>query len=325
MNENQRLKMMYLAKIFRDYTDEEHALTMEEIIAHLKESDISAERKQLYEDIRELKRFGLDIISRKEGRKVYYFLGSREFELAEVKLIIDSVQAAKFISARKSKQLIKKLTGLMSEPQAKEFRRQILLSGRVKTMNESVYYAVDLVHTAIGRNRQIAFQYTQWNLQKKMEPRHKGLIYHVSPWYLIWDDEYYYLVAYDSDAEKIKHFRLDKMIRLSILEKKREGQEALKEYDASAYSKQHFGMFGGQKRRVILHCENSFIGIIIDRFGQEVEIYPSGEDHFEAHVDVVISDQFFGWLVSLGRGVRLIAPESVRKDFLDLIRSLDDE
>ena len=324
MKENQRLKMLYLKKLFEEETDEEHPVTMPRILAYLQENDISVERKMIYEDIEELGRFGMDIISEKRGRQTCYYLGSRPFETAELKLVIDSVQAAKFISARKSRQLIKKLTALMSQPEARELSRQVLLSGRVKTMNESVYYSVDLLHTAIGKDRQIRFQYTQWDLSKKLVPRHNGRFYQVSPWYLIWDDEYYYLVAYDTLDQKIKHFRLDKMIRLSITEDRRTGKEALTQFDPSGYSKQHFGMYGGQKRRVILRCENSFAGIIIDRFGTDVDIYPSGDGHFEAHVDVVISDQFYGWLVSLGQGIRLISPASVAQEFAEKLTAIRD-
>lgn len=322
MKENQRLKMLYLKQLFEQETDEDHPMTMPQILKYLTEHEISAERKMIYQDIAELRNFGMDIIADKRGRETYYYLGNRDFQAAEVKLIIDSIQAAKFISQRKSVQLIRKLGGLMSRPQAKESNRQVLLTGRVKTMNESVYYSVDLLHSAIGRDRQIRFQYTQWNLQKQLEPRHGGQSYQVSPWYLIWDDEYYYLVAYDAQDAKIKHFRLDKMVRLSITDKPREGRELLKSYDASGYSKQHFGMFGGEKRRVILRCENSFAGIIIDRFGREVELYPSGDGFFEAHVDVVISDQFFGWLVSLGEGIQLVGPASVKERFLTQLSSL---
>ncbi|MBO6159246.1 MAG: WYL domain-containing protein [Firmicutes bacterium] len=325
MKENQRLKMLYLKQLFEEQTDEEHALTMPDILKYLEENEISAERKMIYQDIAELRRFGMDIISEKKGRETCYYLGSRSFETAELKLIIDSVQAAKFISARKSQRLIKKLTALMSRPEAKELSRQVLLSGRVKTMNESVYYSVDLLHSAIGRDRQIRFQYTQWDLSKKLVPRHNGQFYQVSPWYLIWDDENYYLVAYDTLDEKIKHFRLDKMIRLSVIEERRIGKEALRQYDASGYSKQHFGMFGGEKRRVILRCKNSFAGIIIDRFGREVDLYPSGEDHFEAHVDVVISDQFYGCVMSLGEGIRIEAPQSVAREFDEKLQRIHEQ
>ena len=211
---NQKLKLIYLMKILLERTDETHGITMPEIIDALAAYDISAERKSLYNDIENLRVYGLDIIGTQEDRTYSYHIGNRQFELAELKLLVDSVQSAKFITAKKSNELIKKIEGLASKYEASQLHRQVFVAGRVKTMNESIYYNVDRIHTAIAENSRITFQYFQWNVDKKMELRHDGALYDVSPWSLSWDDENYYLIAYDSSEGMIKHFRVDKMLHI---------------------------------------------------------------------------------------------------------------
>ena len=202
---NQKLKMLYLSKIFMEETDENHGLTLPEITERLNSYDVNADRKTLYQDFEELRTFGLDIIADQEGKYHYYKLASREFELAELKLLVDCIQSAKFISERKSSELIRKLEHLVSNYQARHLHRQVYISGRVKTMNESVYYSIDVLHTALNTDRKIRFQYFQWNVKKEMELRKNGAWYEVSPWSLSWDDECYYLIAYDAEDAKIKH------------------------------------------------------------------------------------------------------------------------
>ena len=205
--ENQKLKMLYLARIFSEETDERHALTMPQIRSKLAACGVNADRKTLYQDFEELRSFGMDIIAERIGRDSYYYLGSRAFELPELKLLVDSVQSAKFITDKKSGQLIRKLEGLVSRHEGKLLQRQVVISGRVKTMNESIYYNVDKLHDAIGAGCQIRFKYYQWNVHKEMVLRKGGAWYQVSPWVLMWDNENYYLVAYDSEDQKIKQHK----------------------------------------------------------------------------------------------------------------------
>ena len=308
---NQKLKMLYLSKIFHEQTDEEHGLTMPEIIARLGEYDVNADRKTLYADFEELRRFGLDIISQHVGHNTYYSLASRDFELPELKLLVDSVQAAKFITDRKSRELIRKLEGQVSVYQAQQLHRQVIIAGRVKTMNESIYYNIDKLHAAINGNVQIRFQYSQWNVNKEMALRRGGKWYQVSPWCLTWDDENYYLVAYDAADDKIKHYRVDKMQRIKLTEALREGREHVKAFDMARYAKSVFGMFGGDETDVILEGENRMVGVLIDRFGKDIQIVPVDENHFEAKVNVAVSAQFFGWIMALGDGIRITGPGSV--------------
>lgn len=309
--ENQKLKMLYLVKILSEETDDEHSLTTQDIITKLAKYDVNAERKALYRDFEELKAFGLDIISEQIGRNVYYHLGHRDFELPELKLLVDSVQSAKFITEKKSKDLIKKLEALVSKYEAKHLQRQVVISGRVKTMNESVYYNVDAIHEAISSDKQIRFQYFQWTVKKKMELRKDGAWYVLSPWGLMWDDEYYYMLAYDAEDEMIKHYRVDKMLNIDIVDCKREGQEAFKSFDMPRYSKSLFGMFSGEQTSVTLEGTNDMAGVLIDRFGKDIMLHPIDEEHFSAIVEVAISKQFLGWVIALGENIKITAPTAV--------------
>lgn len=307
---NQKLKLLYLTKIFREQTDEEHMLTIAEIIEKLSAYDVSADRKTLYTDFEELRHFGLDIISQQIGRQHYYYLGAREFELPELKLLVDSVQSAKFITAQKSQKLIKKLEGLVSKYEATQLQRQVYITGRVKTMNESIYYNVDKLHATLSADAQIQFQYYQWNVKKEMELRRGGKLYQVSPWGLMWDDEYYYLVAYDAETDKIKHYRVDKMLRIQITDQKRAGKERYQSFNLPNYTKRIFGMFSGEETKVTLEADNSMAGVLIDRFGKDIMLIPQDGGRFRATVDVAVSDQFLGWIVALGT-VKIVGPEAV--------------
>ena len=309
---NQKLKLLYLESVLREQTDEEHGLSTAELIAELARFGISADRKTLYADLEELRKYGLDITNGKEGRSYLYRLSSREFELPELKLLVDSVQAAKFITEKKSRDLIKKLEALVSIYEAKQLQRQVLISGRVKTMNESIYYNVDKLHSAINENVQIRFQYFQWNVRKEAELRHGGAYYTVSPWQLIWDDEYYYLVAYEEESGILKHFRVDKMKQLTCLETPRTGREFLSGLDSAEYSKRLFGMFGGNSFSVVLELDaahaDKMAAILIDRFGTDIPIIRTSSGTYRATVEVVPSDSFIGWIFSLGDGIRIISP-----------------
>lgn len=308
---NQKLKLIYLMRILLEKTDDKHSLTMAEILQELARYDITAERKSIYADFESLRLYGIDIISEQRNRTVYYHVGSRDFEIAELKLLVDAVQSSKFITEKKSRQLIKKLEGFASQHEAKELHRQVYVHGRIKTMNESIYYNVDKIHQAIGKNVQIVFQYFQWNVEKEMELRHNGAFYQISPWELIWDDENYYLVGYDNNAGRMKHFRVDKMLKIGLSEEKREGKEFLEKTDMAAYSRKRFGMFDGREETVKLECENRFAGVIIDRFGKDVSMRKIDDEHFVANIDVAVSGQFIGWVIALGAGVKVAGPQSV--------------
>ena len=307
----QKLKLLYLIKIFTEDTDDQHALTLPQIAEKLDAYGVSAERKTLYQDFELLRDFGFDIIGQQARRNFYYHMGNRRFELPELKLLVDSVQSAKFITDKKSNALIKKLEGMVSKYEARKLQRQVIISGRIKAMNESIYYNVDKLHEAIGTDRQIRFKYFRWNINKEMELRKDGAWYQVSPWALMWDDENYYLVGYDAEDGKIKHYRVDKMWRISVADRKREGKEQFKAFNMPRYTKSLFGMFGGEEVKVTLEAENGMVGILLDRFGKDIPVKPVDADHFRTSVVVAVSSQFPGWIMALGDGVKIIGPDKV--------------
>ena len=319
---NQKLKLLYLARIFFEETDEAHGLTLQEITERLRAVGVSADRKTLDLDFEELRHFGLDLVAEQDGRLCRYYLASREFELPELKLLVDSVQSSRFITERKSRSLIKKLESLVSVHDARQLQRQVLIAGRIKTMNESIYYNVDKLHAAISQNCRIRFQYFQWNLDKQEELRRDGAWYCVSPWHLRWDDENYYLIAYDAQADALRHYRVDKMRNLTLTAQPREGQALLRDFDPAKYTNRLFGMYGGETARVTLECDNSVVGVLIDRFGKDIPIVRKDAAHFNTYVDAAISPQFFGWVTSLGGAVRITAPEDVRLQMNRLLSTL---
>ncbi len=321
--DNQKLKMVYLMKIFSEESDDNHYLTMPEIIQKLAAYGVNADRKTLYNDINELRKYGMDILTAQDGRNYYYYLGSRDFELAELKLLVDSVQSSRFISEHKSRDLIKKLESLASNHEASQLHRQVLIAGRVKTMNESIYYNVDKLYRAINADRQIKFRYYDWDLDKQMKPRYDGMWYQLSPWALMWDDEMYYLVVYDAKHGMVTHYRVDKMKEITILDDVREGKEALKEFNLADYSKSLFGMYAGKETRVTLEGDNYMAGVLIDRFGKDIIFAPVDEDHFRTTVTVAVSKHFLGWVISLGGGIRIAGPDSVVEQMKNMIKELN--
>ena len=309
---NQKFKFTYLMKIMLEKTDDEHSLTMPQIMEELEKYDVTAERKSIYTDFQDMtEKFGVEIIKEQIGRETYYHVGAREFELAEVKLLIDAIQSSKLITQTKSRELITKIKSFVSEHQAKQLQRQVYINDRVKTMNESVYYNVDDIHTAINQNKKIRFKYFKWDINKKLVPRHNGDWFIVSPWALTWDDENYYMVAFDDLDSKIKHYRVDKMMHISVEEEKRSGKEVFRNFDMAEYSKATFGMYQGQKAKVKIQFANYMCGVFIDRFGKDISFRPIDDEHSELHVDVNVSPQFFGWIFSLGKDVKVTGPNEV--------------
>ena len=308
---NQKFKFTYLMKIMAEKTDDEHSLTMPQILEELEKYEVSAERKSIYEDFKDMSKLGIDVIKEQRGRETFYHIAGREFELAEVKLLIDAVQSAKFITQKKSKSLISKVKNFVSEHQAKQLQRQIVINDRVKTMNESVYYNVDDIHTAINQNRKIKFKYYKWDIDKKLVERHGGSYFFVSPWALLWDDENYYMIAFDDWDNKIKHYRVDKMMYIEVGNDERAGKEEFKNFDMAKYSKATFGMYHGEKTKVCIKFANHMCGVFIDRFGKDTLFRKIDENHSELIVDINVSPQFFGWIFSLGNDVEIVSPIEV--------------
>lgn len=319
---NQKLKLLSVMQILLQRTDEEHTMSAQDICQTLESVyGISAERKGIYTDIEALSEMGMDIIQNK-GSASGYYIGSREFELAELKLLVDAVQSSKFISGKKSEELIKKLESLTSVHQAQLLQRNVFIYNRPKTENKNVLASVDGIHSALSQNKQIQFQYTEWTAKKELSFKKNGEYYVVSPWALTWDDENYYLVAYDANAGIVKHYRVDKMKNLSVKEEKRLGKEMFQSFDLAAFAKKTFAMYGGKDEKVSLCCHNRFAGVIIDRFGKDVMMVPVDEEHFKTNLLVSVSDQFFGWVTGLGPDVQIVSPAYVREKYCDYLETI---
>ena len=314
---HQKLKLFYLMKILLEKTDEEHTITVPEMIAELGKLGISAERKSVYDDLEYLKLFGLDVCSRKT-RTHDYFIGSREFELPELKLLVDSVQSSKFITHKKSMELISKIEKLTSEANAKKLHRQVFVTNRVKTVNETIYYNVDKIHDAIAANKQITFKYYDLDVNRKKVYRKNGDRYTESPVALTWDDENYYLITYKEKYDDYAHYRVDKMESIEITEEDRVLSE--EPFDLSAYSKTTFAMFGGEETEVSIKFENDLVGVVFDRFGTDVRIVKADEEHFICTVKVAVSPHFLSWIVSFGRRAKIMSPDYVVDEMYALIK-----
>ena len=313
---NQKLKLLYLLKILTEQSDEEHCMSAQALIEALAAYEIKAERKSIYDDIAQLIDFGYDIVLVKAKTGGGYYLAGRDFELAELKLLVETVQASRFLTVNKSRELISKIEKLASKAEAGQLQRQVYVANRIKTANESIYYVVDDIHRAIQNNRQISFQYLEWNLNRELVPRRDGRPYQVSPWALTCKDENYYLIAHDSEEDKIKHFRVDKMAKIRVMEEtKREGAALFERFDIADYANKTFGMYGGQEETVTLLFENHLIGVVMDRFGKEAAVRIRDEAHFSVRVRVAVSGQFFGWLTGLGEGAVIAAPAAVQEAY----------
>lgn len=316
---HQKLKIIYLAKILMEKTDEEHTITVPEMIAELGKFGISAERKSIYDDLECLQLFGLDICSRK-SRTTDYYIASRDFELPELKLLVDSVQSSKFITRKKSMELISKIEKLTSHENARKLQRQVFITNRVKTLNEQIYYNVDKIHDAIAANRQITFKYFDFDVNKKKVYRKNGDVYTESPVSLTWDDENYYLITYKEKYDNYTHYRVDKMEMIELTEIDRVLPD--KSFDLSDYSKATFGMFSGEETDVSIVFKNELVGVVFDRFGTDISIVKKDEECFICHVKVAVSPHFLSWIISFGDRVKIISPQSVIDELYHLVRSV---
>jgi len=318
---NQKIKLLFLMDLFLERTDMEHTISMKEIIAELEKNGISGARKSIYSDIETLKEYGMDIEYRKEHPEGYY-LAERTFELAELKLLVDAVQSSKFITEKKSRSLIKKLGGLASRYEAGHLHRQVYVADRIKTMNESIYYNVDKIHSAISENVQITFEYTRWGMKEKIQLLNRGKLYRISPWMLSWTDENYYLIGYDGEQHMIKHFRVDKMIRIEKMKEGREGKEIFQKTDPAVYSKNMFGMFSGDEEMLSIRIPEYLLGVFVDRFGKDISVRASDNNHYIVHVKAIISEQFFGWLTGLGKDVIIVSPQKTKREYQTYLEAI---
>lgn len=308
---NQKRKLPILAKLLLERSDEAHPISLLEMQEELARWGLNAERKSIYDDMEQLRQLGLDVLSRR-GRSGGWYIGARDFELAELKLLVDAVQSSRFLTRRKSDALIRKLEGLTSVHQARQLQRQVYVDRRVKTMNESIFYNVDKLQGAIAANRVVTFRYFEYNARRERVFRKDGARYRLTPFGLIWDSENYYLAGWDELRREVRHYRVDKMSDISVTSLKGHPQG---EWTAEGYARRHFGMYSGTPCQLRLRCENHLAGVVIDRFGLDVSLVPDGEEHFTATLDVVVSPPLWGWLFGLGPGVEVLSPDWAVDDF----------
>ena len=318
MDNNAKLRPLYLAKILYERTDEDHYLTTMQLAQILEEEyGIPAHRQTIKTDIELLQQFGMDIQEVKSTQNRYNLI-SRQFEIAELKLLIDAVQSSKFISKERSEQMVSKIVTLAGQHKAEELKRNASVEGRVKSENRQDLLIVDAINEAINARKKIAFQYFSYNIRKQKKLRHDGKMYRISPWALTWDDENYYMIGYDSDENKIKHYRVDKMTKIQPTEEKRDGAEFFADFDMALYSKQTFGMYGGREETVTLRCENKLANVMIDKFGFDTAFSNITDTHFDMRVKVFVSPVFLTWIMNFGADVTVLSPESVKDELTAL-------
>ncbi len=314
---NQKLKLLYLKKMLEENTDEDYGMTLAQISAALLENNIESERKSLYTDFEALRTFGMDI-EKKISKHTTYHVMSRDFELAELRLLVDAVQSSRFITHKKSNELIKKIESLTSRNNAVQLQRQVYVTSRIKTLEESIFYTVDIIHRAINENKKISFLYYEWTVDKRRKYKNGGARYVISPWALVWNHENYYLVAYDDKNEMIKHYRVDKITSVDIIDEERLGGDEFKKIDMAQYENMHFSMFSGNDEVVKLRCKNNMSGVIIDRFGKGVNIIKVDDNSFEVSVKVSVSHMFLSWIMGFAPDIKIVSPENVVNDFVAL-------
>ncbi len=316
--ENQKLKLLYLINILNEETDENHSLSLQEIIERLADKGVSAERKSLYNDIAILGDYGI-VVERTSDHK--YYVSTRDYELAELKILVDIIQSSQFLTAKKSRALTKKLYRETSRYGAAELDRQVH-TAFAKVPNEKIFYTVDAIHRAIRDNRQIKFSYFRYNEDKMLVERHEGHQYTVSPIALVFDNENYYLVSFNEDERDIRHYRVDRMQKVVVTDDERTSADAYGDFDISRYENKTFGMFGGNEELVTLNCKNEAAGAIIDRFGDEPTFIKHSDGTFDVTVRVFVSEQFFGWVTGLGKLVKIKSPESIASKYKDFLTEL---
>lgn len=318
MNDNStKRRLMAVQKLLQEHTDEDHQITTFEMLDHLEKEGFPTTRKTLKSNLDLLADMGMDIVT-VSGKPNRYFLGDRDFELPELKLLLDAVSSSRFITQKKSKQLTEKLTALAGSSKKEELKRYIYATGRVKPRNENIYYTVDRINDAINKRRKIRFQYTEYTAEKKKVLRNGGEVYVVSPYALFWNDDFYYVVGFAHKRDNISAFRVDRLYEPEVLDE--EGTPQPEDFSIDDYSKRIFEMFGGETVRVRLECKNSLMKYIIDRFGEDVETMVNSEKTFIAGVDVALSPIFYGWIFQFCGGIRIMTPKRAVEEMEEMVR-----
>lgn len=319
MDKDVKLRTLYLSKILLERTDESHSLSTSDLMAILEEEyHICSHRTTIVADIETLIEFGLDIQITK-SRPVQYNVLSRKFDYAELKLIIDAVESAKFISKKRSTQLVEKVTSLAGLNKAEELKRNISVERRIKSENEHTIYIIDAINEAINQGKQIRFQYFQYNVKKERKPKFEGYWYRLSPYRLVWNGDYYYVVGYYDKYDKVISYRVDRMVAAPEISEE-DSLPLPKGFDLDHYLNSMFHMFSTEREVVNLICDNDCMDALIDRFGEDVKTYAYDMEHFRAEIEIAVNNVFYSWIFGFGGKVEIMSPEKVKKNYVDMIR-----
>lgn len=323
MENEAKLRPLYLAKILHEQTDESHYLTTAQLIQILKEEyGISAHRQTIKADLDMLRQFGIEIEEVKSTQNRYNMF-ARTFDAPEIKLLIDAVESSKFITAMKSKELVEKVSSLTSTHIAATLKRNVSCEGRIKPGNEKIYIIVDAINEAINQNRKISFYYFRYNVRKEKKLRHEGKPYVITPLHLVWNGDYYYMVGVYDYQQRIGSFRVDRIAKCpEILNE--EGTAAPDNFDIDEFINTTFRMFNSDHVEVELICDNGVMDSIIDRFGEDVITYANDMTSFRAVVKVAVNHVFYSWIFGFGGKVKIKSPLEVKEEYREMLKAAVD-
>lgn len=310
-------RLIYILKYLWENTDEEHYATTGQILDYLKEQGIYCDRKTIPSDIQKLSQLGIEI-EHERSRESRYSLSTHIFSLPEIKLLIDAVESSKFITVKKSAELVDKLSQMTSVHQAKSLKRNVYISERVKPLNEQIYYLVDNINTAINEGKKISFKYFHYDQNRQEVANNDGKRYSFSPYYLLWNEDRYYAVGFSEKHQRITTFRVDRMKEVSIL--KSAAAPKPQDFHLPDFARQVFDMFDGTTETVSLLCDNDMMNYIVDKFGDEVKTSPIDSNHFQAEAEVSVSQTFFAWVFQFNGSIRLTAPETVVSRYKEMLK-----
>lgn len=309
-------RILYMLQLFQTQTDEEHPLSTFEIIDYFKERGVVTDRKTVRDDVDTLNSCGVEIMVI-EGRPNRYYFADRKFQLPELKLLVDAVEASKFITARKSAELVRKITSMTSANHANELNRHLYTVGRIKPGNENIYYVVDTIFQAIKLERKISFQYFRYDVHRNRVARHNGEPFIFSPYAMLYNEDKYYVLGYYPVFDKITTFRVDRMGIPEILNEPIRPKPA--DFDPVDYTVDVFSMYDGSRETVELLCENYMMDSVVDRFGDGIEVWIEDDEHFRVAVQVSVSQTFFAWVFQFAGHIQLLGPIDVREKYQEML------
>ncbi|WP_407384162.1 helix-turn-helix transcriptional regulator [Ruminococcus sp.] len=318
MDIKSKLRPFYVAKILYERTDENHYLTIVQIMEQLKKGyDISTSRGTVANDIKVLQEVGMEIEVEQSTQNRYYLI-ARKFDLPELKMLVDAVESARFIPKEKSAVLVEKLLSLSSKFEASKLIRNVDVENRIKSDNNKIYYIMDALNNAINKKRKVSFQYYTYNVNKEKVLRHDGEFYILSPYKLIWNGDYYYVVGYSEKHGNIGNFRVDRIVTTPVVLSE-EAHEQPKSFNLNVYLNSMFRMYNSERKQVELVCENSVVEAIIDKFGKDIEVQVINTQTFSVVVSASVGHVFYSWIFGFGGKVSIKSPNDVKDEYIKMV------